>query len=90
MVPRQCRKKIQLEEKEYSPCSMEMLEMCMECKDVEIADVSEVYEVQYFVHARLYLCTTDKLMKESAGLQRVLDIIYLCIRRSTQMRTLAE
>ena len=45
--------KIQLEEEEYSPFSMEMLKMCMECNEVETADVSEAYEMKDFAHARL-------------------------------------
>ena len=45
--------KIQLEEKEYSPFSMEMLKMCMECNEVETADVSEAYEMKDFAHTCL-------------------------------------
>ena len=45
--------KIQPEEKEYSPFSMEMLEMCIECKEDKTADAFEAYEMQDFVHACL-------------------------------------
>ena len=45
--------KIQLEEKEYSPFSMEMLKMCMECNEVKTADVSEAYEMKDFAHTCL-------------------------------------